>query len=152
MTHVDWKPYSEKFPCEELPENTFFAVRYRAFSKGKKYFCFGATRENDHRLLFSNGILNEPYLSLDFYKLYDIEYCLLSEWVKTIDWKPYPQTKPKKSEKTFVSYLVLLREGAYETNVITGKWNNLTQRWMETELTKDIVAWAEMPPPYEPED
>ena len=65
-----------------------------------------------------------------------------------VDWHPYPETKPKISGK----YLVTLTSDDEndEPIVTTRQYNTKSEKFLP-KWCSDIIAWAELPQPYQQE-
>ena len=70
-----------------------------------------------------------------------------------VDWKPYPEEKPKKTGRYLVTLRVL--SNVYETDsyrIDIDIWTKVYAKhpyWLECEGY--VVAWADAPKPYNPE-
>ena len=71
----------------------------------------------------------------------------------THDWHPYPEEKPKVPGR----YLITMKWPSYKNDkdsfdleVVIGNWD--CKRFYISAKDKNVLAWADLPKPYQPED
>ena len=64
---------------------------------------------------------------------------------KTV-WHPYPDEKPRRANE----YLITLKK--IRRFYVTTDYYDIKEGDFENEFCSNIVAWAEMPRPFEPEE
>lgn len=65
-----------------------------------------------------------------------------------VDWHPYPEKRPKKSGKYLVT--ITSDDEKDEPIVTTREYNTKSEKFLP-KWCSDIIAWAKLPKPYEPE-
>ena len=68
---------------------------------------------------------------------------------ESTSWHPYPKEKPEKNGR----YLITFMEGdadLFDLEIIVGTWDG--KRFYISARDKNVLAWAEKPEPYQPEN
>ena len=65
-----------------------------------------------------------------------------------VDWHPYPETSPDQKDD-YRDFLLTIDAG-YGPFITIDQW--LSVGCWDRFLDKDVIAWAELPEPYKPED
>lgn len=60
-----------------------------------------------------------------------------------VDWHPYPETKPRR-----LGYYLVTAEGETSPVVVEMQWTHQRKFGIATE---HVIAWAELPEPYDPD-
>ena len=63
-----------------------------------------------------------------------------------VDWQPYPEEKPPCTD----DYLITIKKG--RKLCVTKDCYDINEGEFEIEFNTKIIAWAEMPEPYKPEE